>query len=94
LTGYLVTLGGSPILWKTEKQVTVSRSSVEAEYRSVAAVTSELVWLKSLLASLGVFHTEAMHLSCDSQTALHIAKHPVFHEHTKLIEINCHFVRD
>jgi len=65
LTGYLVTLGGLPISWKTKKQVTVLRSSTEAKYRSMAAVTSELVWLKSLLASLGVFHTEAMHLSCD-----------------------------
>ena len=67
LTGYLVTLGGSPISWKTKKQTTVSRSSAEAEYRSMAAVTSELIWLKALLVSLGVFHTQVMHLFCDSQ---------------------------
>jgi len=57
LTGYLVTLGDSPISWKTKKQTTVSQSFAEAEYRSIAAVTSELVWLKSLLASFGIFHT-------------------------------------
>ena len=60
----------------------------------MAAATSELLWLKSLLRSLGVVHNAPMLLACDSQAALHIAAHPVFHERTKHIEIDCHFVRD
>ena len=94
LTGYFVTLGGSPVSWKTRKQTVVSRSSAEAEYLSMAATTSELVWLKSLLASLGVFLSEPMKLYCDSQAAIHIAKNPVFHERTKHIEIEFPFVRE
>jgi len=62
-----VTLGGSPVSWKIKKQATVSHSSVEAEYRSMAVATSELVWLKTLLTSLGVFLPQAMKLFCDSQ---------------------------
>lgn len=92
LIGYFVTLRGSPISWKTKKLVFVSRSSAEAEYRSMAAAASELVWLKSLLASLGVFPSQAMTLFCNSQASIQIAKNIVFHKRTKHIDIDCHFV--
>ena len=60
----------------------------------MAAITCELKWLKGLLLSLGVNHPKSIELFCDSESALHIAKNPVFHERTKHIEIDCHFVRD
>ncbi|XP_062088603.1 uncharacterized mitochondrial protein AtMg00810-like [Humulus lupulus] len=48
LTGWLVFLGQSPISWKTKKQHTVSKSSAEVKYRSMAAITCELKWLKGV----------------------------------------------
>ena len=72
----------------------MSRSSAEAEYRSMATTTCELKWLKELSSTLGVMHFDPMHLYCDSQAALHIAANPFFHERTKHIEVDCHFVHD
>ncbi|CAH9079365.1 unnamed protein product, partial [Cuscuta epithymum] len=67
LSGWLVFLGGSPVSWKTKKHHTVSRSSTEAEYRSMAAITAELKWVKSLLLTLGVAHPKPIPLHCDSR---------------------------
>ena len=60
----------------------------------MAIVTSEMIWIKTLLAALGVFLDKPMQQFCDNQAALHMAKNPVFHEQIKRIEIDCHFVRE
>ena len=93
ITGYLVKMGKAPIAWKTKKQVMVSRSSAEVEYRAMANATSELVWIRNHLLLLG-FPVSFARLYCDNQAALHIANNPVFHERTKHIEVDCHFVRE
>ncbi|GAA0165079.1 transmembrane signal receptor [Lithospermum erythrorhizon] len=94
VSGWIVFLGDSPISWKTKKQAIVFRSSAETKYRSMLAVTCELKWLKGLLKSLGVDHPQPMDLKSDSQSALYLAHNPVFHERTKHIEIDCHFLQD
>jgi len=50
--GWFVTLGDSPVSWKTRKQDVVYRSSAEFEYLSMVLATCELKWLKSLLEDI------------------------------------------
>ncbi|KAG8494583.1 hypothetical protein CXB51_012012 [Gossypium anomalum] len=94
VTGFCIKLGSSLISWKAKKQNTVARSSAEAEYRSMAATASEIVWLNGLLEELGANLIKPSKLFCDSKAALQIAANPVFHERTKHIEIDCHFIRE
>lgn len=54
---------------------------------------AELVWLIPLLSDFGVQVSTPVLFFCDNQAAIHIAKNPVFHERTKHIEVDCHFIR-
>ncbi|WMV41675.1 hypothetical protein MTR67_035060 [Solanum verrucosum] len=77
ITGYLVQYGTSPISWKSKKQVTVSRSSAEVEYRAMASPTAGVVWLTGLLQELGVELATPVPLFTDSKSALQIVANPV-----------------
>jgi hypothetical protein len=86
-------LGSNLIPWSTKKQSTVSRSSTEAEYRALASATMELTWLSSILTN-GVSQPQCSILWCDNINPTYLVANPMFHAHTKHINIDCHFVRD
>ncbi|GJZ43816.1 ribonuclease H-like domain-containing protein [Tanacetum coccineum] len=94
VSGYCVFLGSSLITWKSKKQSTLSRSSAEAEYRSMASATCEVIWLSNLLGDMGVKNLLPVVLYCDNSSALQIAANPVFHEKSKHFEIDVHLVRE
>lgn len=69
-------------------------SSEEAKHWAMEMATCELIWIKQLLKELKFGDTKGMELMCDNEAALYIASNLVFHERTKTIEIDCHFVRE
>ena len=92
--GYCVFIGGNLVSWKSKKHDVIARSSDEAEYRAMTLATCELIWLRHLLQELRFGKDEQMNLIFNNQAALHIASYPVFHERTKHIEVDCHFIRE
>ena len=52
----------------------------------------EIMWIRHLLMEVGIKTSVPMNLWCDNHAAMHIASNLVFHERTKHIKIDCHFV--
>ncbi|GJR76608.1 ribonuclease H-like domain-containing protein [Tanacetum coccineum] len=94
VSGYCVFLGDSLVTWKSKKQSTLSKSFVEAEYRSMASATCEVIWLSNLLGDMGVKNLLPVVMYCDNSSALQIAANPVFHEKSKHFEIDVYLVRE
>lgn len=94
ITDYCIFMGSSLVSWKTKKQKIVSRSSCEVEYRALAATVCELLWISYILRDLQVKLKIPVNRWCDNKSAIHITQNPVFHERTKHLDIDCHFVRD
>jgi histone deacetylase 1/2 len=74
-SGACIYIGPNLVSWWSKKQTLVARSSAEAEYRSLAALTSEILWLQSLLTELGCrFYTPK--ILCDNLSTVSLSHNP------------------
>ena len=92
-TGYVFTLSGGPIYWRSTLQSLVAMSTTEVEYMAVAEAAKEALWLKGLVKVLGL-NQGGVQLHCDSQSAIYLAKHQVYHARTKHIDVRFHKIRE
>lgn len=93
ISGLFIFIGGSPISWKSKKQASISLFSAEVEYHFVRRLVAELTWLTCLLFDLSVPPTLLILIRFDNQARIQIEKNLVFHERTKHMKLDCHFVR-
>lgn len=92
-SGYLMNMGSAAVSWSCKKQATVANSSAEAEYISAWEAACEIVWLRRILQDLGTTQQTPTTLWIDSQSAIKMAKNPVFHSKTKHVDTKYHFIR-
>lgn len=90
--GYALFVGSNNISRTSRKQRSVSRSSTEAEYRALAAATSEITWLQFWMSEIAYPSSQTTLLWCDNLSATYLTANPLFHSRTKHLDF--HFVRD
>jgi len=79
-SGYVFTLGGGVVAWRSTRQTIIPRSTMESEFVALEMVDSEAKWLKNFLANipLGMKPTPSISMHCDSQSAIVVAKNKTF----------------
>ena len=71
-SGYVFSLGGGAISWKSCKQTVLTRSTMDAELTALDIATVEAEWLRELLMDLSVVEKPipAISMNYDNQTVI------------------------
>lgn len=92
-TGYVYTVGGNTISWRSSLQKVVALSTTEVEYMALSDAVREGIWLKGICKELKL-SDEVFEVHCDSQSAIYLARNFVYRENTKHIATNYNFIRE
>lgn len=92
--GFCTFLGSNIISWSAKRHETVSKSSTEAEYRTMSLAASEVAWLQNLLKTMGLTQQRLPLMLCDNLSAVCLTANPRFHKRTKHFEVDFHYVRE
>ena len=94
ITGWVAKLNGDVISWASKKQRTVAQSSCEAELYAEAAAINEVIWLRGLLAELGLRSEKPSLIIGDNQGTIALSKNGVKSERTKHVDVKFHFITE
>jgi hypothetical protein len=89
---YVFTIGDGAVSWASKKQPVVALSTLEAEYMAMTQAAKEAIWIRSLLRELGCNLDDVL-IHGDNQGAIALSRSSVFHNRSKHIDIQYHFIR-
>ena len=93
-SGYVFILNGGAISWEAKRQTVLARSTTEAEYIGLGRAASQAVWLRAFLLELGLKDSISCLLMGDNQAALKLIDNPKYHDRTKHINVQFHYIRE
>ncbi|KAJ9543443.1 hypothetical protein OSB04_023150 [Centaurea solstitialis] len=95
-SGYVFTLNGGAISWKSSKQDTIADSTTEAEYIAASDAAKEAVWLRSFITDLRVVASisRPIDIYCDNSGAVAQAKEPREHHKSRHVLRKYHLIRE
>ena len=94
VSGWIAYFFGCPIAWASKTQTSVSLSSAESEIFGAMMAARDGLFLRDLLADLGLLQAGPTVLYLDSKSAIDLAFDPVAFKRTKHVMRATHFLRD
>ncbi|KAK4402405.1 Retrovirus-related Pol polyprotein from transposon TNT 1-94 [Sesamum angolense] len=94
-SGYVFTLGGGAISWKSIKQTCIARSTLESEFIALELAGQEAEWLRNLVGDMPMWESSIpVSIHCDSQAAIGIAKNYAYNGKRRHIRIRHDAVKE
>ena len=96
MSGYIFTLTGGAISWKSSKQTVTTSSTMYAEFVAYYEATGQVNWLKKFIPGLKVVDDihKPLKLYCDNNPAVCYAHNNKSSGAAKHIDIKCYVVKD
>lgn len=94
ITGCILQVFGSTVMWLTRKQQTVALSSTEAEFIALCTAACEGIWLRRVLADLGVIVEGPVTYFEDNQSCIKVVEEPKDSRRLKHVDIKFNFIRE
>ncbi|KAL9245985.1 hypothetical protein vseg_019575 [Gypsophila vaccaria] len=95
-SGFVFTLNGAAVSWKSSKQSVIEDSTAESEYIAASEAAKEAIWMHNFLQGLTVVPSvkEPITLYCDNSGAFFQAKEPKSSNKSRHVLIKAHLIRD
>nr|GEZ12733.1 retrovirus-related Pol polyprotein from transposon TNT 1-94 [Tanacetum cinerariifolium] len=85
--------GEKLIIWSSKKQDCTALSTAKAEYVSLSACCTQVLWIQTQLTDY-CFHFNKIPIYCDSKSAIAISCNLVQYSRTKHIDVRYHFIKE
>ncbi|GJY99100.1 hypothetical protein Tco_0516530 [Tanacetum coccineum] len=95
-SGYVYTLGGAAVSWKSFKQTVNTRSTMEAKFVALDKAAEEVEWLRSFLEGIPLWPkpVTVVCIHCDSIDALTRAKNQIYNGKSRHIRRRHNTIKD
>lgn len=94
-SGYLFTLGGGTISWRSTKQTCKARSTMESEFIALELAGGEAEWVRNILADIPLWSkpVSSISLYCDCQATIARAKSKIYNGKSRHIRLRHNIVK-